>query len=296
MPEDDQFQWSVADFSQDTTVSWLVQNGKSVRGHALVVFTPLPWWYVAKYPYHPYPKSFDDAKRVVLAFTRSLVHRYPQVEYWVIANEANNSWGNLGFLEPGQMIEIIGVVSEEVRRINPTCRRGIHVIPWVEDAAHCLNKKPRIVSPYTFLEMINNQAVEYEYIGLQLYFNGRDLLEIDQLLETYRNLGKPIHICEMQTSSNSIPDKGNNSFPDGLHPAQKLYQWHRPWDEDLQADWLEGMFIVCLGKDYVDEWNWWDIADYEDHYYPWGGLMTADYSAKAGYIRLKQLIARWKPR
>ncbi|MBI2843031.1 MAG: hypothetical protein HYX78_06485 [Armatimonadetes bacterium] len=104
-------------------------------------------------------------------------------------------------------------------------------------------------------------------------------------------LGKPIHI-ESQCASAEGPMPGCRHFPDG-HPGQVYVTWHRQWDEDLQAEWLEKMFIVCLSKDYVTEWNWWDLADYEDCYYPWGGLLDKDYKPKKSYFKLEELVKRW---
>lgn len=81
-------------------------------------------------------------------------------------------------------------------------------------------------------------------------------------------------------------------FPQG-HPRETQSVWHRDWDEQLQADWLEQMFIVCMSKEYVEEFCWWDVADYEDSYFPWGGLMDKNYNPKVSYERLRALVKRW---
>jgi len=291
MPQEGSFQWALLGNNQDTVVDWITSHGKEVRGHALIWLSALPKWIQKKYPNNPYPTSFEIARKKILAFSDAVVRRYPQVQFWNIANELNNSWSNLGFIEPEQSFELVREVGELVKDINPGAKRGINIVPSTDDAFGNISASPRVLAPYPYLLELIQRGVDFEFVGLQMYFSGRGLLEFDQLLERYSLLGKRIHVTELQTSAFQKPQSGNRSFLDGVHPAVKYYQWHRPWDEKLQSEWLEGTFLISLSKDYVDEWNWWDIADYNDQYFPWGGLMDKDYAPRPAYQKLKALIS-----
>ena len=190
------------------------------------------------------------------------------------------------------MVDMIRAVSEEAARVNPKAIRVVNSGScWGEDAANNLGSTPRIVSPYEMWDMLIKAGVGYEAVGMQPYFGYRDLYEIDELLERYSKLGKRIHVCEQDTFSKNI-GQPDSCFPDG-HAGQTWYRWHRPWDEALQAEWLEGMFIVCLSKDYVDEWDWWDTTDFKGIYMPWAGLLDKDFYPKPAYRRLEDLVDRW---
>lgn len=97
--------------------------------------------------------------------------------------------------------------------------------------------------------------------------------------------GKPIHITEM----------GCSSAP-GLDPnAQRKRAtagWHGPWTEEMQADWVEGIYTICYSKPYIQAVEWWDLADAVS-FWPYGGLLRGDLSPKPVYLRLKARIAEW---
>lgn len=268
----------------DETVSRISAMKKTMRGTAGMWLNGLPGWYN-----NP---TVDDLKRRFSDYSRELARLYPEVDYWQIVSEATGTWDNLGFLQPEEIVALTRAASDGAARGNPKAKRGVNsVLVWGEDVPANLGKNPKCIAPYAFHNMLNESKVPYEFIIIQVYFTGWDIFEVDQMLETFRKLGKPIHI-ESQCASRPGPMPESRQFPEG-HVGQTRYEWHRPWDEGLQADWLEKMFITCLSKYYVTEWNWWDLADYEDCYYPWGGLLNKDYTPKKAYFRLRDLIKRY---
>jgi hypothetical protein len=72
------------------------------------------------------------------------------------------------------------------------------------------------------------------------------------------------------------------------------YVWHRPWDEELQADWLEGLYTLGYSKPWIEAVNWYDLDD--DHaFIDNGGLIKSPHGEpKAAFHRLKRLQEEWK--
>jgi hypothetical protein len=258
----------------DDTVNMLYQElGKDVRGHCILWLLHHPDW-PGWLDY-----NYTNVGTQIVNFAEAVVTRYPEIDVWDIAAEVTNSpycvW------TPEQMVEMVRAVSNKVAQCNPDAQRGINsVLLRGVDAAKNFDHDPVALCPYGFCEMLNDAGVDYEYVTLQLYYfsNTRDLFEVDQVLETYSRLGKRIRL-ESGAPSNS--------------PQNTWYTWYRNWDPELQADWLEGMFMLCLSKDYFDEWNWWDLADYPGIFIATSGLLDGNYNPKPAYFRLQQLMNFW---
>lgn len=284
------YNWNTS-FGLDQTMQDLRNMSKKIRVQPGMWLNWLPagWSWV----------SDDRAARVeqlrshLVPFTHAMVSRYPEVRYWQSVSESDAAWSSLGFLEPEDIVSLSKSICQEVKAVNPDALNGINcTLLWGAHSAMNLNASPRVVSPYEHFEMLIDADTPFEFIVMQLYFNGRDIFEVDQMLEIYKPLDKKIGI-ESQCASAEGPMLPNCShFPSG-HPGQNYFTWHRDWDEPLQAEWLEKMFIVCLSKDYVVEWNWWDLAEYVDCYYPWGGLFDEHYNIKPSGLKLAGLLEQW---
>ncbi len=280
--------WMFDGRSLDGTVKRLTAMNKQLRGVTGMWLNWLPDW-------HPEP-TLANIRKIQVDFAKAVARRYPEIRNWQIVSEANGSWDNLGCLTPEQIVELSRAVSQATARVREAARSEINTnLIWSEDAALHLGEKPRIVCGYDSYRMLAEAGVPYECIVLQIYDTSRDLFELDQRIEQFRVFGKPIQLELAAPSSNEPQGPGCRHFPNG-HPRQTIYRWHRPWDEELQADWLEGVFAVCMSKDYVAEFCWWDLADYEDCYFPWGGLVDHNYHPKAAYHRLRRIVQRWAQR
>lgn len=279
--------WTMPFMGQEGTVSRMSQIDKKNRAHALFWMWDVPPVHDGQAPFTPVTlQHLIDSHA---NYAGQMASDYPEISNWVLANECH-SWDDLDWLEPEDVAQIIKAVGQEIEQVDPDSIKGVvTTVMWGEDAVNHIYGSPRVVAPYEFAEILIDADVPYEYIGMQLYSgHDRDLFEVHEMLERYSRLGKRIRVCEMQSPSQSTSQPGNTFFPSGI-PGN----WHRNWDEALQADWLEGMFLVCLSKNYVDEWNWWDLADYAGNYYPWGGLMDSNYVPKESYYRLQELMQLW---
>ena len=60
-------------------------------------------------------------------------------------------------------------------------------------------------SPHQFIKTCFDNGIDYEVIGLQLYYPQHDVFEIDRMLDRFNEFNKPIHITEIATASPGRP-------------------------------------------------------------------------------------------
>ena len=275
------FHWGAED-----SIQHLHKMGKHIRAVTGMWMNRVP-------PWHPLV-TFENVLPIQAAFAEEIAQHFPEITNFQVASEMNGSWDLLTRLGPDPTAELVRAVSLATAQARPDAARAVNTnLPYGEDAASHFGVNPPILSGFEFYRLLEQKQVPYEAIVLQLYHEQRDLFEIDQRLEQFRRFGKKVQIELAAFSSNEIGAPGCHHFPKG-HLRQTLGCWHRPWDETLQADWLERMFIITMSKDFVEEFCWWDLADYEDCYFPWGGLLDSEYHPKEAYHRLRGIVERWR--
>ncbi|HZZ42409.1 MAG TPA: endo-1,4-beta-xylanase [Tepidisphaeraceae bacterium] len=204
-----------------------------------------------------------------------------------VINEAHDK-ANLWRMNHQQILEMTRESCAAVRRGNPTIRRQInHCCLWGEYAKERNWDGSRRWTPYTYLKDCLAHGVEFEVVGLQLYYPQYDLFEIDRMLERFADFGKPCQITECATQSEDGPDLAS------MRPRTPTPGWHGPWNETMQADWLEGIYTLCYSKPHFEAVGWWDMADAGGHFWPFGGVLRKDLSPKESYMRLLALQKKW---
>jgi len=286
-PKEGQFNWEV----QDTIVNWL--NSTDLKGLGIQLF----WNHEPALPFWARGLKYEDLKDRVYDYCYETVHRYrDEIKVWNIYNEPE--WANFLDLSVDQQIEIFEVLlnasrtanPESVRMINPTLVWGEYVA-WGSTIEGPTSR--RLLTPYQFLTEVNDRGIEYEVIGLQLYmgfagFTVRDMFTISRLLDKYSTLGKPIHVTEL-----GVPSSFHNDEDAMVREVGVAGVWHKPWDEEIQADWVEQFYTIAFSKPYVRSIFWLDLADYSQRFAPWSGLLHGDMSPKQSYNRLSRLLASW---
>ncbi len=144
-------------------------------------------------------------------------------------------------------------------------------------------------SPRKFVQDLLEADVDFDVLGIQIYFPQRDLSDIARLLERFAVFGKPLYITEIGTAAG--PTKGSISTGQASTPREP-YAWHRPWDEELQADWLEQVYTLYYSRPQIKAINWYDFSDFRP-FITNGGLVREDSSPKRSFYRLKDLLASW---
>ena len=283
-PQEGQYRWG----SRDTIVDWLQPYDIAIEGRPLFWFHPwvTPDWLANK--------SFGELQQYVDRHVEAVVGHYgDDILHWEVVNEYHD-WANVHELAPDQITQIVRQACEKTHEVNPNVSRLINnCCPFGEyaasgHAAHGEMDRP-LRTPRRFVQDLVEAEVPFEVVGVQMYFAERDLSEIVRQIERFAAFGKPIYITEIGASSG--PTEAD-LFLDRAQMPGPLYDWHRPWDQELQADWLEQTYTVFYSKPYIHNVCWYDFTDFRA-YINNGGLVTEDTQRKLAYERLHGLLGEW---
>jgi endo-1,4-beta-xylanase len=278
MPEATQIEYS----RMDQSLQWCLDRQIVPKGYGYVYLAKgaTPEWLRS----WPYEKLLPEYKRVVEQTMRRYAGRVPHAE---IINEAHDAT-NIFHLNHAQILELTREACRSARQGAPEVKRMInHCCLWAEYARSRTRDGSRKWSPWRYLADCVKSNVEFERIGLQLYYPQQDLFEIERMLDRFKVFQRPLHISEL--SCNSAPGLD----PDSMRPKDLVPGWHGPWTETMQADWMEAIYTLCYSKPEFEAVEWWDFADYGGHFWPNGGLLHRDFSPKESYRRLLALKRSW---
>ncbi|MCF7741041.1 MAG: endo-1,4-beta-xylanase [Candidatus Marinimicrobia bacterium] len=275
---------------RDAVFKELRQNDITVEGRPLFYFyrTVTPDWLRNM--------SYDQLLKYVEEHTREVVGHYGDGMYaWEVVNEAHD-WANELQLKPEQFVEITKLACDVAKATNPKVHRLINnCCPFAEYVQ--LNKWGKLDAkypqrtPHQFMQALVDAGVDFTITGQQMYFPYRDLQDTILLIERYEEFGRPVQLTEVGASSGPTKKSINSGR---LEMPTEPYIWHRPWDEELQADWVEGLYTLAYSKQWIEAINWYDFVDP----YSWiktGGLLRSpEGEKKAAYQRLMNLQESWK--
>ncbi|HUF11039.1 MAG TPA: endo-1,4-beta-xylanase [Rhodothermales bacterium] len=283
-PEEGKHRWGI----KDNIVDWLTENNVTIEGR------PLFWFHGVVTPDWLKNKSFDELKGYVDRHTEALVGHYgDRISHWEVVNEYHD-WANIHNHTPEQITEITRQACEKTHEVNPDIVRIINnCCPFGNYVSYRYNSEGPadrpLRTPHQFVRDIVDAGVPFEVVGVQMYFPQRDLQQIIRLVERFEQFGKPVQITEIGATSGPTTETvraGDMKLQD------HLYDWRRPWDEDLQADWLEELYTLFYSKPWIEAINWYDFADFRT-FIRNGGLVREDLSTKQSYDRLHNLLGRW---
>jgi endo-1,4-beta-xylanase len=282
-PREGQYRWGV----KDNIVAWMKDHNITPEGRPLFWFHPwvTPDWLAEK--------NFDELRRYVVNHTNALVGHYgDDVLHWEVVNEYHD-WGNVHRHTPEQITEITRLACETTHEVNPRVVRQINncctfaaYAAYGHDAGGESDRPLR--TPRQFMADIVEAEVPFEVTGLQMYFPQRCIADIVRNIEQFVEFGRPISITEIGTSSGP----SRTDILEGASIPEAPYDWHRPWDDDLQADWLEQLYTVFYSKPYINNINWYDFADIRT-FIPTGGVVLENGTPKPSFDRLKALLESW---
>jgi len=270
-------------------LDWALADGLQVKGHPLVFFdrSGVPKWMAGR--------SFDEAKALHRKYILEAVGRYrDRVPIWDVINEAHD-WANDVYYTQDQLTEMTRLAAESTREADPKATTIVNsCCTWSEYVARGHNQGGAIGRPArTVLQYVRDAiaaGIDFDVVGLQIYYPEQDMFEIDRQLDRFCALGKPVHITELGVSSSPDPMK----YYDEMRKPCLRY-WHgRAWSEAEQADWIEAFYTLCYAKPGVEAVTWWDFT--EPSFIPHAGLTTEDLRPKESYHRLKRLIEAWSGR
>lgn len=283
-PEEGHYNWGI----KDNIVNWLSENNITIQGR------PLFWFHPTVTPEWLKSKNFEALKKYVEKHTFDLVSHYGnKVLQWEVVNEYHD-WANIHNHTPEQITELTRLACDKTREVNPNVIRILNnCCPWADYVARGrmarMDATRSLRSPRQFLQDLHDAGVDYEVLGIQIYFPQRDLSDVVRLLERLALFGKPIYITEIGASSNLMAPSSSGAV---TAASNEPLAWHRHWDEELQADWLTQLYTIFYSKPYIKAINWYDFSDFRPFIVN-GGLIREDSSPKQSFQHLKKLLASW---
>lgn len=257
---------------------------------------PLFYFYKTVTPDWLRNKSYDQLLKYVESHTKEVVGHYGDGMYaWEIINEAHD-WANELQLNPDQIVEVAKLACDVAKDTNPKVHRLINnCCPFAEYVQLKkwgeLDAKYPQRTPIKFMRDLVDAGVDFTISGQQMYFPYRDLQDITISIERHEQFGRPLQITEVGATSGPTKELLNS---DQLKMPNEPYIWHRNWDQDLQAEWVEGLYTLAYSKPWIEAINWYDFVD-PHSWIKGGGLLESPKGEKKEvYQRIIDLQKKWK--
>ena len=273
----------------DVALSYLTEKGITPKGH------PLFFGHREVNPGWMFGLNYPDLRREAEAIARHHVENYKGViDIWDAMNEAHD-WANCFELTQEQLIDLTKATTNALREANDKAVSIVNVcLPFAEYVAgryNCYGALPEhLRSPLRYFKTILEAGVDFDVVGIQLYFPGRDMVAVSRMLDAYAALGKPIHITEMGVNG-GFRAKGNaGSSWSQLDMSDGT--WHGGWNEHTQADWMEQFYTVAAVRREIQALTWWDFI--EPSFSGNGAFLYEDENPREIYFRFLALRQQLK--
>lgn len=268
----------------DKALSFLMDKGIAPKGH------PLWFGHREVNPDWLMGKSYPELRQEAEAIARHHVRTYRDTIFcWDAMNEAHD-WANCFELTQEQLIDLTRVTTNALREENDKALSVVNVcLPFAEYVAgryNCYGALPEhLRSPLSYFRTILEAGIDFDVVGIQLYFPNRDLVAVDLLLNAFAALGKPIHITEMGVNGGSRQKGNGGSSWSQLDMSDGT--WHGGWNEHTQADWLEQFYTIAAARPEIKALTWWDFI--EPSFSGNGALLDESENPREAYFRLLAL-------
>lgn len=237
--------------------------------------------------------DFDSLREMAYEFVQRVVQRYRKaVGMWnVVAGLHVNGAFSLSF---EQIIELTRLLVSQVKALVPNTRTLITVTqPFGEYHA----KKTASVPPMLYAEMVAQAGINFDAFGVELEMGvptpgrfTRDLFQLSCLLDKFSTLGRPLFITALGVPGRYSADPDDLS--QGQNDPSKAGRWRRPWDPQLQADWMDAVYHLALSKPYIESLAWGDLADVHPNL-PGGGLLNDVLVPKPAFTKLQEMRTKF---
>lgn len=278
----------------------LRQAGFYLKDHISV------WFWQGRYPdqwdaFMPqwvYDAAPEDLPALVYQHKMRLVKDYyPHIKDWQAINEPMLSHTNGPNLTLDETVEVVRKVVQAVRDHAPDAVIEVNSCQvFGEQVSRDVVEQGYEMVPREFYRTLLDRGVYFDAVGLQMYYGGymnsrlfsggfpiRHPWDLERIIKSYAELGKPVRITEVSVPSTAPPPELGLDFG----------WWHGPWSLERQAEWVELFYTLCYSLPEVTEITWWNATD-EGAFIHHGGLMFADYTPKPAAEVLSRLINGWK--
>lgn len=285
VPQEGVYDWG----RRDELLEWCESAGIKAKGH--------PLWFGHGHvnPDWMYHKTYKELSAFAREYIQKTVTRYKgRIDIWDSINEPHD-WANCFNFSQDELMDLARVCCETVRESNPKATSIVNVcLPFGEYVAGkfvCWGLAfDQPVTPLKFFERaIEEKKIDFDAIGIQMYFPARDMVAISRLLDEYARFGKPIHITEMGVPGGA--GRGVKLNYDETDPKSQVGLtrgvWHSPWNEHIQADWVEQFYTIASARPEITALTWWDFQD--PGFMQTAPFLFEDRVPREMYFRLKAL-------
>jgi endo-1,4-beta-xylanase len=258
---------------------------------------PLFWTHFWVTPDWLRNKNFDQLLKYVEQHIKEVVGFYKEeIEVWEVVNELHD-WANELELTPDQAVYLTKFACNIARSVNPKIKLLINNCRPFGDYVqlgrwHDKKAKYEQRTPHQFIKDLISAGVDFDIIGLQVYYAYYSAADAIKNIERFKLFNKSVQLSEVGAPSAGIKLEFCDTIPEDLSGVP--YDWHRYWDEELQADWLENIFTYAYSQNFIEGANWYDFIDPHSFLIKGGLLKSPDGEKKAAYYRLKKLQSDWK--
>ena len=273
-PEKDKYDFSLI----DSCIQTLSKRKLAICAGPLLCFSPdcLPAWLINEKP------DFEKIRERAYQFVVKMVSRYAdRIRSWIVISSLNML--NHFAFNFEQMLEVTRSANMAVKSVSNRVLKIVEIgNPWGE----YYSTLPSSMPPVVYIDMLMQSGIAFDAFGLQLQFGRnqsgmhiRDMMEISATLDKFALLGKALYITGVEVPS------ANDDTEDGKLAGE----WHGPWSESLQGEWLEQLYKIALSKPFVDSVVYSNLVDHPGSTIPSSGLLTSKFEPKKSFIVLKKL-------
>ncbi|MBQ8653795.1 MAG: endo-1,4-beta-xylanase [Clostridia bacterium] len=285
VPERDRYAYGYI----DKCLGFLTEKNITPKGH--------PLWFGHKEvnPEWLFGLDYPQLRREAAKIAYHHVSAYKDsIQVWDSMNEAHD-WANCFELNQEQLIDLTRATTDALREANDKATSIVNIcLPFAEYVAgryNCYGALPEhLCSPLRYFRRILEAGVDFDVVGIQLYFPARDMVAVSLMLDQFAALGKPIHITEMGVNGGFRVKGSAGSTWSQMDMSEGT--WHGGWNERTQADWMEQFYTIAAAREEIQALTWWDFI--EPSFSGNGAFLYEDENPREMYFRLLALKDRIK--
>lgn len=272
----------------DAALDFLQSKNIRAKGH------PLWFGHESVNPAWLFGKPFDALQKSARDIAYHHVSTYKgRIDVWDAMNEAHD-WANCFELDHEQSVALTRTCCDALHEANPDATAIVNIcLPFAEYVAGrytCYGALPEhLRSPLAYFKALLEADVQFDVVGIQLYFPARDMVAVDRMLDVFARLGKPVHITEMGVNGGT---RGQPGRPGSNWQQLSMSEgtWHGGWNEHTQADWMEQFYTLAASRPEIQALTWWDFI--EPSFSGNGAFLYEDENPREIFFRLKALKER----
>jgi len=224
--------------------------------------------------------EFEKVREQAYEFVNRIISRYSKyIHIWRVISGIN-ALNCFGFTFE-QVIEMTRTACLAAKAADHKSRKIVEIInPWGEYYAEGASTVP----PLIYADTVLQSGIPFDGFGLQLHFgldkpgmHLRDMMEISSLLDCFAPVNKPLHITAL-----AVPDRSDAAAPDG----ERAGWWRRQWSPGLQAEWLEQVYKLALGRPFITSVTYSQLADSDKDLIAGSGLLDGQLKPKKAFMTI----------